>query len=151
MVKLDDFAGELAEINGFALQLHHAGLGLGDIHERVQHVEDSLGFLDTISEGLASSGGVRPRLQRLFGGGAQAGQRRAQVVGDIIQGLAHGAEQRLIFVEEPVEHADQFVEFIVGGAERDAGIELAGADNRARGRDDLAHGLRGAVREERPR
>src|SRR5205809_3323690 len=53
LIKLYDFAGELAEVHWFAMQLHHSRFGLGDIHERVQHIEHALGFFDTIGQGLA--------------------------------------------------------------------------------------------------
>ena len=78
-------------------------------------------------------------LQGHLGRAAQAGQRRAQVVRDVVERLAHGADQRLVLVEQGVEQPDQFVEFVVGVADRHAGVQLAGADDGAGGGHDLAH------------
>ena len=147
-VELDDLAGELAEVRRLALELHHAGLGLGDVHEGVEHAEHALGFFDAIGQGLAGGGGLGAGLQGDLGHAAQAGQRGAQVVGDVVERLAHGADEGLVLVEQGVEQAHQFVEFVVGLADGHAGIELAGADDGAGGGDDLAHGLHGAVGEE---
>ena len=80
VVQLDDFAGELAEVRRLALELHHAGLGFGDVHERVEHGEHALGFLDAIGQGLAGGGGVGVGLQRQLRpcrAGGSSGVRRS--------------------------------------------------------------------------
>ena len=148
LIELDHFAGELAEVRRLALELHHAGLGLGDVHQGVEHAEHALGFLEAIGQRLAGGGRLGAGLQGDLGHAAQAGQRRAQVVGDVVERLAHGADQGLVLIEQRVEQAHQLVELVVGLADRDAGIELAGADDGAGGGDDLANGPHGAVGEE---
>ncbi len=63
-VKLDDFTDHPAEINAFAPKLHHAGLGLGDVQQRVEHVQHALGFLDAIGQRLVRGGGRGLGLER---------------------------------------------------------------------------------------
>jgi hypothetical protein len=53
--------------------------------------------------------------QGQFGRAAQARQGRAQVVGDVVHGLAHGADEGLIFVQHRVEQLHHVVQFIVRG------------------------------------
>ena len=94
-----------------------------------------------------AAAGLGAGLQGDLGHAAQARQGRAQVVGDVVERLAHGADQGLVLIEQRVEEAHQFVEFVVGPADGHAGIELAGADDGAGGGDDLADGPHGAVGE----
>src|SRR5512146_2425443 len=75
----------------------------------------------------------------------QAGQRRAQVVRDVVQRFAHSAQERLVLIEQGVKELYQVVEFVVRAAFRDAGVHFAGADDGAGGGNELADGLHGAM------
>ena len=65
-VKLRCRAGEVAEVARGFLQPHHAGLGLGNFHERTQQAQHFVGLLDAPGEGVARGGGI--------GVGAREGQ-----------------------------------------------------------------------------
>ncbi len=86
--------------------------------------------------------------QGQFGGAAQAGQRRAQIVGHVVHGFAHGADEGLVFVKQSVEQPHQFVQFVARGAGGDAGVEIARAQDVPGGGDDLPDGQQGAMGKE---
>ena len=79
---------------------------------------------------------------------ANARQRRPQIVGDIVQGLAHADDERLIFVEHAVEELGEVVEFIIGMADGNAGVELTGINDGTGSGDDFADWLHGTMGEE---
>jgi hypothetical protein len=126
LIELNHLGCELAEVRWLALELHHAGLGLGDVRQRIEHAEHALGLFEAIGERLAGRGGFRPGLQGGLSHAAEAGQGGAQVVGDVVERLAHGADEGLVLVEQGVEQAHQLIKLVVGLPDRDAGIKLAG-------------------------
>jgi hypothetical protein len=85
LVEFDHFAEERGHIDRFAGQFHHAGLGFGDVEQRVEHGVDAIGFLDAIGEGFSELRDLRVTAQGDFGGAAQACQGRAQVVRDVVE------------------------------------------------------------------
>jgi hypothetical protein len=149
LVEFDDFAKQRGHVDRVAGEFHHAGLGFGDVEQRVEHGEDTIGFLDGIGERLAELRDLRVAAQGDFGGAAQARQRRAEVVGDVIEGFTHAANERLVFVEHGIEEAGEFIEFVVGFARRNTGVEVAGADDGLGGGNNLAQRARRIPGEER--
>src|SRR5581483_9623659 len=140
-------AYETAEVGGLSDQVHGARFGFSDVHDRADHGEDALGFFEAIGEGFAGGGGIGV-LESQFGGAAQTSQRGAQIMGDVVHGFAHGANEGLVFVQHGVEEEGEFVEFVAVGPGGNAGVEVAGLDDVARGGDDLADGQDGAMGEE---
>ena len=68
-------------------------------------------------------------------------------MGDVVEGFAHGDDQRLVLVEHAVQQLGEVIQFVVGAANGDAGVELAGVNDRAGGGNDFAHRFGGAVGE----
>ena len=67
---------------------------------------------------------------------------------NVVERFTHRADERLVFVEKRVEEDDQFVQFVFGLPCGNAGVELAGANDRAGSGDNLADGLHRTVAEE---
>lgn len=147
-VEFDDFPEELAEVHRLEVESHHAGFGLGDVHEGIEDAEDAFGFLDAIGEGVMGLLGGSAGLEGEFGGAAESGERGPEIVGGVVEGFAHGADESLIAVEDGVEVGDEFGEFTGGGWGGNPGIETAGEDDGAGGLDDLADGAGSAMGEE---
>ena len=87
-------------------------------------------------------------MESYFGCAAKASQGRAKVVCNIVERFAHGTDERLIFVEKRIEKEDKFIQFVFGLAGGNASVELAGTDDRAGRRDNLADRLHGAMGEQ---
>ena len=75
-------------------------------------------------------------LERELRAGLEPGERRAQVVRDVVEGIAHGADERLVALEHPVEEGDEFVDFVLGARIGHAGVQVAGLDDGADRADD---------------
>ena len=82
--------------------------------------------------------GIIRRLQRQFGSATQPRHGRAQVVRDVVQRLAHPADERLVLFEHPIEQVDQFIKFIARFARRNPCVHLARFKDRADRLDQLA-------------
>lgn len=52
LIEIDDFGKELGEIDVLAVEFEHAGFGFGDVHERFEHAEYAIGFLEALGEGI---------------------------------------------------------------------------------------------------
>ena len=65
-----------------------AGFRAGDQKERVENADELVRFLDRLLQRLAIGRGVAAESKRGFGVVAQAGEGRAQVMGDVVGNLA---------------------------------------------------------------
>jgi hypothetical protein len=61
-------------------------------------------------------------------------------VRDVVEGLAHGADESGVAFEHGIEEADHFIEFIVGLSDGNAGVEVARLDDIPGGGDEVADG-----------
>ena len=93
-----------------------------------QHGVEPLGFLDRVGQRLLDLVRIF-LLQGEFGAGLQPGERGAQIVGDVVERIAHGADERLVALEHPVEERDQLVDFILGARIGHARAHVAGLDD----------------------
>ena len=84
-------------------------------------------------------------MERNFSSAAQPRQGRAKVVSYVVERLAHGTDQRLIFIQQTVEHDDQLVEVVIRLPDRDAGIKLTRMNDGTSGIDNLPDGLKRAL------
>ena len=87
-------------------------------------------------------------LKRELGAGLEAGERRAQVVRDVVERIAHGADERLVALEHAVEERDEFVDFVLGARIGHAGAHVAGLDDGADRADDFADRAERAIGDE---
>ena len=146
-VKLDDRRHQSGQGNGDELQAHRAVFGFGDVHEHPQHGQHALGFLDGIRQRLPARGhGGRAVAQSRLGGTAQARQRSSQIVSDVVQRLAHPADEALVAREHLVEQRVEFVQFVAirraGGHARG---HVAALDHPARRVDEPADRTQGVA------
>jgi hypothetical protein len=84
-----------------------------------------------------------------FHAGAQAGQGRAQVVGDGVAGVAQAAHQPLDAVEHVVEALGQLVVLVAGAAHPGAGVQVAGP-HRVHDVDQALHAARDVAADQHP-
>ena len=111
-------------------------------------MEDAVRFIDAIGEGFAGFGGVAVVAQRKFGGAAETRERRAEIVGEVVEGFAEDADVGGVFVEEGVELCDEGGEFAAAAGAGHAGGEVTGFEDAAGGGGDGAERAGGAPREE---
>ena len=64
LVELDDLGQQRTERHRLAWQLHHAGFGLGNVHQRVEDREDPLGLLEAVGQRFALRVRARHRRRR---------------------------------------------------------------------------------------
>ena len=81
-----------------------------------------------LDEAVAIAGRIVRAAQRRLGAVAQAGERRLQVVGDVVGHLAQRRHQLLDARQHGVEALRQPVELVAGAGQRDAAGEVAGHD-----------------------
>ena len=136
-VELERAGHRRPEVARLAPQRHRATFRLRDVHEGVEHHQDTVGLLDTVGERLPVTLEVRLRPEGQFRRPPQPRQRRAEVVRHIVECAAHTAHQPLDAVEHGVEQLRQLVDRIVFRRHRHA---LVGAT----GSDDAAHSARQA-------
>lgn len=125
--------------------MHGAGFGFCDVHECAEHSEDAIGFLDGIGEGFLEVRGIVGVVEGLFGAVAQAGEGGSEVMGDIIEGIAHALDELVIFLEHLIEEEGEFAEFVLGGAGGDAGVGLSGGEDGLDGGGEVTDGGESAV------
>ena len=126
------------ERNGLEVELHQAGLGFGDVHQRVQHRQHAVAFLHRIEQRVAAFLRVGLAFERELGGAAKAGQRRAQIVRDIVQRLAHAADERVVFLQHRVEESREVADLVVRFRQRHALVHAPGRDDILHRADELA-------------
>ena len=132
LVQLDDFTDKRRNRHGSYVQAHGPGLGFRDVHQRIEHREDPLGFLEARHQRLA----MRLRivgLQRPFGDTSQPRHRRPQIVRHVVEGVLHPLDQRGDPIEHLVEKRAELVDGIAFGADRDTGVDTTRC-GRCRGR-----------------
>ena len=113
------------------------GFGARDHQQRVEGADQPVGFLDRRFQRGAVFGLALGGAQRLLGAIAQAGERRLEIVRDIVGDLLQAAHQRLDALEHGVEVFRQPVEFVAGAGDRQPLAEIAGHD----GAGGLGHGV----------
>ena len=118
-----DFAEEFVEPEAFAAAGGGVAFGARDLNQAADEVGEPRDFLLHARDGgVAIVGGAGE-----FGGEAEARQRRAEFVGDVLQQAALGGEQRADALGHAVEGAADFADFILAGGV-DAHGEIAGAE-----------------------
>lgn len=152
---LGDFAVEVggafdegADVEVVTVEFQHAGFGGGDIKEDFEQVEDAVGFVDAIGQRGAGFSGIAGVLQGEFGGAAEASERSAEIVREVVEGLAQDAHVRGVFVEEGVELGDEGGEFAATAGGGDPSGKVAGFENAASGGGDGAERASGAPSED---
>ena len=118
LVELGDVGGELAGIERRLVGRRAGGLQPGDGQHGGEGAQDAVGVLQRLGQGrlrIALAGldvdqrHLQPR--------AQPGQRRAQVVGDGVAGVAQAGDRALQPVQHVVEAGGQLVELVAGAAQ----------------------------------
>ena len=152
---LGDFAVEVggafdegADVEVVTIEFQHAGFGGGDIKEDFEQVEDAVGFVDAIGQRGAGFSGIAGVLQGEFGSAAEASERSAEIVREVVEGLAQDAHVRGVFVEEGVELGDEGGEFAATAGGRDPSGKVAGFQYAASGGGDGAERASGAPSED---
>ena len=128
-VKLGHPLQQAAHLDFFPLQFQHAVFRGRNVEQGFEQTLDAVGFLDAVGQRLARRGRISGPLQRRFGAGPKAGQRRAQVVRHVVERLAHGAEQIAIPFQQSVELPHEFAHLVVALNAFHAGGEIAGGDD----------------------
>jgi len=136
-VEIGDVVDDLAQIHEFERVAMGAGFGFGDQQQRVEGRDQAVGFGDGAFERQHLFVARRVTHQRAFELVAQAVQRRAQVVGDVVGDLAHTHHETLNLFEHLVEVAGEVVEFVAAALHRDAARQVAGHDLAAGAVDDF--------------
>ena len=149
LVKVHHIANQPGEIKAAELQPHRSGFGFRYVHQRFEHGQDAFGFLHRVRQGFTANFPIVGRLQSHLGGAPQPRHRRAQIVRDIVQGIAHATDEEFILIQHPVEQRDQFVELVVDLARRNPRVHPAGFDDRADGQDQLPDRLQSAIGQKR--
>ena len=147
VVKFDQEVDDGLEREGLEVELERAGLDLGNIHDGAEHGVEPLGFLDGIGERLLDLRGVLV-LKGELRAGLEAGERRAQIVRDVVERIAHRADERFVALEHAVEEGDELVDFVLGAGIGHAGAQVAGLDDGTDRADDFADGAERAVGDE---
>ena len=136
---------DLIEIHGGQVQIGHAGFDAGEVQELGDHLAHAFDFdLDAVEEFGAGGGVVGGAVLQGFDEGAEGGEGRAQLVGDVGDevaadgfGLAEVGEiaeedQALAQAGDPKGDGDG-VDFALGGADgQEAGGGLFAVDVGAR-------------------
>ncbi len=118
-----DFAEQFVQPQAFAAAGGGVAFGARDLNQAADQVGEPRDlFLHARDGGIAIFRGARE-----FGGEAEAGQRRAEFVGDILQQAALGGEQRADAFGHAVEGAADFADFILARGV-DAHGEIARAE-----------------------
>ena len=112
-------------------------------------MEDTIALVNTICERSARLCRVLSVLECEFGGATKPRQRRAKVVGEIVQRFAQNAHVCGVFIEESIELADEDGQLTAAVGRPDSRGEVAGFENPARCIGDFAQRTRRAPCEER--
>ena len=128
LVELGDRGGKLAEIEPFGGLGPGAGFRLRDREQRVESREHPVGLADRGTNRLDLGCCISRREERQFEPGAQPGERRLQIMRDIVGDLAHAGHQPLDLVEHAVEVGGELVEFVGGAETRHPVRQIAGDD-----------------------
>ena len=97
-----------------------AGFGARDHQQRVEDPDQAVGFLDRLLERRAIGRCVAAERERRLGVVAQAGQRRAQIMGDVVGDFPQALHQLADPLEHGVEASRQPVQFVAGAGHRQA-------------------------------
>ena len=106
---LNHFAEELIEAEAFAGVGGGVAFGAGDLYEAADQVGEARDFFVHARDGGVAVVGSAGE----FGGEAEAGQRRAKFVGDVLQQAALGGKQGADALRHAVEGAADFADFIL--------------------------------------
>ena len=101
-------------------------------------MENPIALVNAISERGARLGRVLSVLQGKFGGAAEPGERRAKVMGEIVERFPENAHMRGILVEQSIELADKGSKFATAVGHPNTGRGVPGFENPACGIGDLA-------------
>ncbi len=132
---------------GHAAQRERARLGLGDVHHGREDREHGVGLLDGVGERLALAVGAGD--ERALGTGAQARQRRPEVVRGVVERAAHPVHERLDTDEHAVDEAGELVEVVARAGRRHALAEATGLGDAPRRVRERAHGRERTAGQER--
>ena len=111
IIELGDINQNVMSIDGFEAAARLAGLGPGNGKQRVEGLQQAVRFLDGAVQRLAIFAGLA-RPQGQFDTRLDAGERRAQVMGDVAGNLLHAVHQPLNAFQHLVQGFGQAVKFI---------------------------------------
>ena len=127
-VKLGDVVDQAVEIEGLDLPGFDPCFEPRDPQQRVEGLQQRIGFLDGTGDGAAIGLLVALVRERQLEAAAQPGKRTPQIVGNVVADLADARHQLRDAVEHVVEVRGQPVELVVRPARRDPPVERAGHD-----------------------
>ena len=131
-VELGDARHRLADVERAHAGALGARLGARDQQKRVEDLDQAVRFLDRALQRGAIGRRIGVAAQGLLGVIAQARQRRAQIMGDIVGDFAHARHQVADAREHLVEAARQAIEFVVGAGDGKTPRQIAGHDRARR-------------------
>ena len=103
-----------------------------------EHDEHAVALLDAVGQRFAIAFDIRRSGQRHFRRPAEARQRRAQIVRDVVERAAHAGDQTLDPVQHRVEEPRQLADRIVICSDRHAFVGAPGPDDAAGGLGQIA-------------
>ncbi len=135
-----EVAGEFGEVEPLERALEVGAGEPGEQQQLIDRVPEAAGLFDHRPEGFPVLGGRTFALEADFAGGAEGGERVAQLVGGIEAEAIDALEDAAIVVEGLVQGHRQLAQFIGGDGGFDALVEAALADG-AGGAEHAAEGL----------
>src|ERR1019366_2704846 len=139
------------QVHPLAPQRERPGLGGGHVEQHLEQVQDPVRLVDAVRQRRPCLGRVAAVRQGEFRRAAKAGQRRSQVVREVVEGLPEHPDVVRVLVEERVQLPGEEGELAASARGRDAGREVVLVEYAARGLGDLAQRPGRAPREERAR
>ncbi len=139
-----------AQVDAAAVQLEGRRLGRRNIQEGLEQVEKPVRLVDAVGERRPGLGRVSALAQRQFRACAQPGERRAQVVGEVVKGLAQHPDVCGVLVEKLVQLVHKDRKFPAAARGRDSGIAVPHLEDSARSIGYDAKGPCGAPGKDRP-
>ncbi len=148
-IQVDRALEDVAERQRLADERHRAALGLGDVHQRVEHDEHAVGFLDAVGERLAVALGIG---RRRAAPSPPTPRSRVSGVRRSCDTLSSAPripdDQAFDPIEHRVEQRRQLVDRIVRLAHLDALVGAAGAHDAADGRGQPANRFERRLRDQ---
>ena len=127
-VEIREVTRERRQIDLLEAAAFAAGLRARDVEQRVEGRDHRLRVGQRRLEQSPGLDAVGLLQQRHFDARAQAVERRAQIVRDVVGHFAHAAEQSLDLVEHGIQVGRQLVELVARALERDPLAEIARHD-----------------------
>src|SRR5262249_54347637 len=147
-IKLGHLCCDLREIDPPKPRSAHAGIDLDQAQQCIEDADHAVDvrhcLLNTLDQAVA--GGSDPG--QLFKPGTQLGERRPQIVGDRIGGVANALDQIFDLLEHQIDHLSELVEFVARVSCRQALYQVTRYDSGGGAVDDFDPTQHGAPDQE---